>query len=411
MRHRINAEIAFTHITTRKKQTLIAAFGVMIGIAVFIFMNSLMQGFDRSANESIFRTMPHIRIYKEDELSKPVLPENYNQTVPVIINPKITNESKNLINPERIVALLKKQPDVVAAAPDVAVNVFYNNGKSQVNGIASGVNIAEQNKMFSIESFLVDGNINELRSTQNGIIIGAGIADYLNVQLNDNITVTSARGIIKVMKIVGIFFSSNSIVDKSKSYMNIAAAQQLLKVGPTYVTDIFVNIKDPEQSDQYVSSFSSLTGYKAEDWKKANESILAAFKARRIMAMAISMSILLVAGFGIFNILNMTIMEKMNDIAILKATGFSGKDVVRIFVAQAVFIGIIGVLMGITLATFLINMLSKVYIGGDIGFFPINYEPKVYIIGICFGLIITFVAGFIPARKAANVDPISIFRK
>ncbi len=104
-------------------------------------------------------------------------------------------------------------------------------------------------------------------------------------------------------------------------------------------------------------------------------------------------------------------MEKMNDIAILKATGFSGKDVIRIFVAQAVFIGIIGVAMGLGLSTLLINAMSKVFIGGDIGYFPIQYEPQVYLIGICFGLIITFIAGFIPARKAANVDPISIFRK
>ncbi|MFN8237579.1 MAG: FtsX-like permease family protein [Chitinophagales bacterium] len=411
MRHSVNTEIAITHIITRKKQTLIAALGVMIGIAVFIFMNSLMRGFDKSANDSIFRTMPHIRIYKEDELSKPILPENYQHTLPVIINPKISTASKNLVNPEQIIDLLKRQPDVVAAAPDVAVNIFYNNGKSQVNGIGSGVNILEQNKMFNIESFMVDGNINDLRSTQNGIILGVGIADYLNLQLNDNITVTSAKGVIKVLKVVGLFQSNNSLVDKSKSYMNIATAQQLLKVGPTYVTDIFVNIKDPEQSDVYVKPFSLLTGYKAEDWKKANEGILAAFKARRIMAMSISISILIVAGFGIFNILNMTIMEKMNDIAILKATGFSGKDVIRIFVAQAVFIGIIGVAMGLGLSTLLINAMSKVFIGGDIGYFPIQYEPQVYLIGICFGLIITFIAGFIPARKAANVDPISIFRK
>ena len=123
MRLPVNAEIAFTHLITRKKQTLVAAMGVMIGITVFIFLNSLMRGFDRSANDSIFRTMPHIRIYKEDEISKPLQEKNEKQEY-VIVNPKIANTTKNLINPEQLIRILKKQPDVVAVAPDVAVSVF-----------------------------------------------------------------------------------------------------------------------------------------------------------------------------------------------------------------------------------------------------------------------------------------------
>ncbi|MBK9328705.1 MAG: ABC transporter permease [Sphingobacteriales bacterium] len=411
MRTTVNVEIALTHLLTRRKQTIVAALGVMIGVAIYIFMNSMMTGFDRSANESFFKTMPHIRIYKEDVISRSILPDPYQSTTPVIINPKIATDAKNLINPFQIVAMLKKQPDVVAVAPNVTVNIFYNNGKSQLSGIASGINVPEQNKMFNIESFLVEGNINDLQTTQNGIILGTGIAASLNIQLHDNITVTSSKGVFKVMKVVGFFQSNNSLVDKSKSYINIAAAQQLLQAGPTYVTDIYVNIKNPDISDRSIPAFSRLTGYAAEDWKKANEAILSAYKARRIMGYAISLSILLVAGFGIFNILNMSILEKMNDIAILKATGFSGKDVVRIFVSQAVFIGVAGVLLGIALNFVLVRAMSNVYIGGDTGYFPIRLEPLIVAEGILFGLIITFIAGYIPSRKAANVDPVRIFRK
>lgn len=410
MRLPVNAEIAFTHLITRKKQTLVAAMGVMIGITVFIFLNSLMRGFDRSANDSIFRTMPHIRIYKEDEISKPLQEKNEKQEY-VIVNPKIANTTKNLINPEQLIRILKKQPDVVAVAPDVAVSVFYNNGESQVNGIASGVNIMEQNKMFNIESFLLDGSLRELEATQNGIILGVGIAEKLNVRLNDNITITSSKGKRKVMKIVGLYKSNNAAIDKSKSYINVAMAQQLMNERPTYVTDIFVNVKDPEKAAEYIASFQQMTGYSAEDWKKANEQILASYKIRAIMSFAISVSILLVAGFGIYNILNMIIMEKLNDIAILKAMGFPGVDVVRIFVMQAVIIGVMGVTLGLVLSTTVITLMQKVYVGGDIGYFPVQYESRYYISGIVFGLAISFAAGYIPARKAADVDPVSIFRK
>ena len=107
----------------------------------------------------------------------------------------------------------------------------------------------------------------------------------------------------------------------------------------------------------------------------------------------------------------MTVSQKINDIAILKAMGFKGKDVIRIFVTQAVSIGIMGVIGGMLLAVILITILKTVYLGGDIGYFPIDYEIKKFAQGIIIGLIITFFAGYIPAKKAANVDPVEILRK
>jgi lipoprotein-releasing system permease protein len=91
--------------------------------------------------------------------------------------------------------------------------------------------------------------------------------------------------------------------------------------------------------------------------------------------------------------------------------GFKGNNVIRIFVQQAMIIGLIGIILGLTLATILVNVLKHVYVGGDIGYFPIQFEPTMYLRGILFGAIITFFAGYIPAKKAANVDPVSIFRK
>ncbi|MCX6295268.1 MAG: FtsX-like permease family protein, partial [Bacteroidetes bacterium] len=107
----------------------------------------------------------------------------------------------------------------------------------------------------------------------------------------------------------------------------------------------------------------------------------------------------------------MTISQKINDIAILKAMGFRGGDVIRIFVQQGLIIGFLGIVLGLTLATILVNVLAHVYVGGDIGFFPVSFEPTQYIKGLIFGFLVTFFAGYIPARKAANVDPVSIFRK
>ena len=134
-------------------------------------------------------------------------------------------------------------------------------------------------------------------------------------------------------------------------------------------------------------------------------------RVRAIVITLVSFTILLVAGFGIFNILNMTVTQKINDIAILKAMGFKGKDVITIFVTQAVAIGIMGVIGGVIAAIILVTFLKKIYIGADVGYFPIDYVPLKFLQGVVVGMIITFLAGYIPARKAAKVDPVTIFRK
>jgi len=151
-------------------------------------------------------------------------------------------------------------------------------------------------------------------------------------------------------------------------------------------------------------------GYNAEDWKAANESAEASKKTRGIMMGSISLIVLIVAAFTIYNIVNMTVKQKLHDIAILKAQGFAGKSVVKIFISEALIIGILGTIMGLFIGAALVKALSKVYIGGDRGYFPIEFEPKIMILGILIGLLVAFIAGLIPARGAAKIDPVAIFR-
>lgn len=405
----INTEIAKTYIISNKKLTAVAAAGVVLGMSIYIFMNSMLVGFDKSSSASIFKTTSHIRVYKDDEISK-VLVKNSKENY-LIINPKIVPSNNTIINPKLISETILKQPEVTVVTPQVSVNVFYNNGKSQISGLAIGIKPEEANVMYNIKSFMAEGNFDLLKSNPNGIIIGSGIAEKMNAKIGDNINLTSSKSVNKTYKVVGIFKTNNSKIDKSNSYVNLASSQQLLKEGASYITDINVNIVDPEKAKTIAEKISNITGYKAEGWKEANETFMAANKMRKMIITFVSLTILLVAGFGIYNILNMTVSQKINDIAILKAMGFKGKDVIRIFVTQAVTIGIMGVIGGMIMATVLITFLKKVYVGGDIGYFPIDYEPTKYLQGVIIGLVITFFAGYIPAKKAAQVDPVTIFRK
>ncbi|MFN7015194.1 MAG: ABC transporter permease, partial [Bacteroidia bacterium] len=144
--HNIDTIISATYVVTNKRLTLVAALGVTIGISIFIFMNSLGSGFVKKSNKTIFNNTPHIRVYKDDEISKSIITPKDTNSLVLISNPTIIPKSEQIVNPERIITLLRAQPEVTYVTPEIAVKVFYNSGMSQVSGDASGLEIAEASK-------------------------------------------------------------------------------------------------------------------------------------------------------------------------------------------------------------------------------------------------------------------------
>jgi ABC-type lipoprotein release transport system permease subunit len=225
----IDYDIALTHVKTRKKQTLIASLGVTIGVAIYLFMNSISAGFTKYSRDEIFKNNAHLKVFKDDEYCKPLNKDT--STLNIIVNPQITTTTKNIINPNELLNKIKQQNFITHAMAQVDLTVFYNMGKTQIKGSSSGVNILEYNAMFNNEKYMVGGSLSALHSNLNGIIIGKGIAEKLSLKLNSNVTVSSSYGVVKVLRVVGIFESGNGFNDNSKSYINIATAQQFLKEG------------------------------------------------------------------------------------------------------------------------------------------------------------------------------------
>jgi lipoprotein-releasing system permease protein len=110
----------------------------------------------------------------------------------------------------------------------------------------------------------------------------------------------------------------------------------------------------------------------------------------------------------------MMIYEKMDSIAILKATGFSGSDVKNIFTFIALSIGFFGGLFGLLFGNLMSRIVDNIPFRTaalpTIKTFPVNYDLKYYLIGISFSLITTYFAGLFPSRKASKIDPVVIIR-
>ena len=405
----VNLEIAKTHVVKGFQQTIVSAFGVALGVAIYLFMNSLDSGFSDFSRKNIFKSSAHLKIFKDDVISKPLQKDT--KELNVIVNPQVTTLSKRLNNPELLLQQIKSESYITNAIAQIDFPVFYNRGKTQIEGSGIGADMQEYNGMFNTEELMVAGNLQDLQSNINSVIIGSGIAEKLSLNLGDNITMSSSYGITKTLKIVGIFTYGNKQIDNKRSYVNVSTAQQFLKEGSTYVNTIYANTNNPDNTDYYANKLQQITEYSIEDWKATNEDIVSQDTTRATMMDSISLSVLVLAGFIIFNILSATISQKINDIAILKATGFSNKNVIIIFITEALIMGVIGTVIGLLIGTLLIFILSKVYMGGPVGYFPITYELDLYVMSFILGLLMTFLAGYLPSRKASRVDPVEIFRK
>lgn len=413
MKISVNTEIALTYLSSRKKQTLVASLGVMFGISMFIFMQSLMKGTNDYFEKMSFTNTPHIRLYNENKIADNHILQSYinDPSEKILTNPKQLKQSQGLTNPYGIIAQLRKNRDIAAVTPQVTGNVIYTSGSVELTGNVAGVEIDEENKMFDVQGNMIAGNLHDLNRVHNSILIGKGIAEKLSLHVGDNITVRAGNGNMVIMRVVGIFSTTVKQLDETKSYANISTVQSLIGKDRSYVTDIKINLADYMKASKVARDIETITGYKAEDWITANEQLKAAFKIRAIILNSVIGVILLVAGFGIYNILNMTIYEKIKEIAILKAQGFSGRAVTSIFLQQAIFIGIMGGVVGITFGFTITYMVSRIYIGaGMLKYLPMSFYIPHYLEAITFGILTTIAAGFFPARKASKVDPVTIIR-
>ncbi len=303
---------------------------------------------------------------------------------------------------------------MLGVSAQVASQAFFTAGNIELNGIINGVNILEESRLFNIDNYILNGNIYDLHNNDNAIIIGIGIAKKMSAKVGDRIQIVNAKGNRLTLKIVAFYQSGLAEIDNIQSFANIPTVQRFMGEKENYITDINLKLFDIKKALPMSKELSKMYQITAIDIGTANAQFETGTTIRNIITYAVSITLLIVAGFGIYNILNMFIYEKMNDIAILKATGFSGNDVLFIFISEALLIGFIGGLLGLILGYFFSSVIDQLPFETEalptIKTYPVNFNPIYYVIGIVFAMISTFFAGYLPARKAKRIDPVTILR-
>lgn len=409
-------EIARALMLARVKQTLIAAVGVMFSITMFVALLGFMNGLNTLLDGLILNRTPHIRFFNEikPNPNQPIdQSESFSQSLNVIRSIKPSTSRLAICNSESIIQTLESDPRVLGVSPKISAQVFFNIGTIDLTGLVNGIDVDKEAQLFAFADYITEGNYGDLNQT-NTIILGKGAADRMMASIGDVIQVTTAQGNRMQLKVVGYFQSGLGDFDNVNSYASISTVQKMLGEAPSYITDIQVKLHDFNQAPSMARELEGVFQIDADDIQTVNAQFETGTQVRNLISYAVGITLLVVSGFGIYNILNMMIYEKLDTIAILKAIGFSPQDVNRVFITIALSIGVIGGVVGLIfgyLAGLTIDQIPfETQALPTIKTFPVDYNPKYYVIGGTFSLITTYFAGYFPARKASSVDPVEIIR-
>jgi lipoprotein-releasing system permease protein len=374
-----------------------------------------MTGLNDLLDGLVVNRTPHVRLYNE---LKPALTQPVDKlklkSYHFIHSVKPKASKTELYNVASISTELSRDPRVLGISPRITTPIFYNIGNTNLSGVINGLDVVKESELFSFSDYVVEGKELDLKNVPNSIILGKGVAEKMLVTVGDVISITTPNGEQFSLKVVGFFQSGLLDLDKVQSYASVSTTQKLIGASNDYITDLQVKLKNillaPALAKEYAKRFE----LDAIDIQTANSQFETGSSVRTIISYAVGITLLIVAGFGIYNILNMMIYEKMDSIAIMKATGFSGRDVRYVFITIALSIGLVGGLLGLLFGYGLSALIDQIPFNTmalpTIKTYPINYSFKFYLIGAIFSVITTYLAGYFPSRKASRIDPVVIIR-
>jgi lipoprotein-releasing system permease protein len=407
--------LSWRQMVARKKQTILILLGISFGTLLFVSISGVQLGMRHYIAQQLLNHTAHILISGSERSITPqeVRDAFYgpSEAVKWFFPPSGLREEVNLENYGGWYDLLSRDPRVVDFSPRMSTHVILSKGRfhSSVNLIGT---IPEKTvRITSIESYMKDGSFMALKGSHH-IVIGSGVADDMGVKIGQYLNLNTGNGKLTSFKIVGIFHFGNEQVDKTLSFVNLSDIQILTR-SPGRVSEIAVALFDIDKSKEIADEWKILTKDKVEDWQEANQSFMEMIKVQDISRYFITTAILVVASFGIYNVLSIMINQKKKEIAILRAIGYGPDKILQLILFQGLILGFLGAILGLVLGHLLNLYIGSIDLNIEIGgghHLWISYDWKIYVTAFLSAMFSSLISSLIPARAASKMTPMDILR-
>lgn len=382
--------IAKKHIMERKKQSIISILGIVIGITVLIVSLSISNGLDGNMINNILSLSPHITI---------------------------DNNGYYIENYEGILKDLEKIKGVKGAIP-----TFNNQGILKTVGqegtFASGVQIRgldlkRAEKTLDFKKIIVQGKVNH--ENYNEIIVGSEIFNQFELKLGDEVELTSAENKKIKLKVSGVFKTGNLDTDSATVIIPLITSQIIAESGDV-LRSIDITLVNPYDANKIISEVKSKTpNYNSRTWGEINEALLKALSLEKTVMLVLFSLLIIIAGFVIGIVLNTMVREKTKDIGIMRSMGYSRYSIMKIFLLEGIFLGVLGISVGLGTSYVLMkllklgvfNKLTEVYYLTSI---PVKISLKEVMIIVLATIFVILFSSIFPSYRASKLTPVEALK-
>lgn len=403
--------IALRFLRHRKRSFILSLSGVVFGVAIFICTQAQTQGFEKNFINSTLGSNGALLLrsrFQDATGGLLVPPKNVRNpdqprrhSLDGISNaPEIMRVSRQFVDVASCSAVLRGTLSARAGFDNATIDLF-------------GIDAPQHLQTTNLRQQLTAGDLDDFRNNPNSVIIGSRLADALQVAPGDALQILSPGGEYRRFAIAAIARSGVGVVDIVRVYCHVRVAQTLLKK-PFAASMIVYKLRDPERAPAVARAFEMLFRHEVQSWQDREEGNLQLFLTLRVSAAITVSLIILLAGFGIFNVLTMSVLSKLKEIAILRSMGYRARDISAIFLWQGAMIAAAGSMIGCLTGALFTWGISKIpiEIRGLLyaNHFLVTWDWRHYLWATILAIIATFMASYVPARRAALLPPVETLR-
>ncbi len=395
--------VCLRYLREGRMQTVLILAGVTAGVAVIIFLTTLITQLQASIIDKTLGSQAHIVLKPPRAANQTVLPPG---NTAAIVQPR-AQRLRSIDQWEAVARLAAQTVGVQAVSPVLSGAGFAARAKANQPIALIGVDPVAHQRIVRMDKYLTQGRFD--LSGANGVI-GIELAKDLGVAVGDKIRVITMDGRNDLLSIAGIFDIGNRDLNRRWVYTSIKMAQSLLDL-PGGITEIDLRVNDLFQAEATARQLQAQTGLFVESWMQTNAQLLTALKSQSTSNNLIRLFVVLIVAVGIASVLVVSVVQKQKEIGILRAMGASPRRVMSVFLLQGGFYGLLGSALGSALSLALLNFFSRVSRNAD-GTLLISaeIEPSVMAWACALALIVGLAAAALPARRAARMDPVQAIR-
>ncbi|MDH5218565.1 MAG: FtsX-like permease family protein [Gammaproteobacteria bacterium] len=406
--------LAIRHLMSRKRQTVLIFLGISLGTMMYTIISGMQLGMREFISERLLSNTSHIKISaREQKIDRAEMTERFygpDEAVNWISPPSGIREEAHIMYPQGWFDRLRDDPEVLGYSPTMTMNVIISKGNTKHPATLSGVVPSMHNRVMNIEKYITNGKLSALSGGGNKVIVGEAMLDKIGLKVGDTVLVSSGLSEPRPLKITGTLKLGVQQIDEIIMLAALRDVQAINKT-PGRITEIAVNIVDMKRAQEVADSWELTSKDKVESWEEANANFMEIFVFQDILRWTVTFAILIVAGFGIYNVLSIMITQKKKEIAILRSIGYPPKYILELFLIQGMILGITGAVIGL-LGGHMINLyLSTIKLGhSGVGNILMSYSPSIYISGFLLAFISAVLASILPAHAASKLTPLDIIR-